>query len=94
MTEINYPVSCERWDLFEVSCLGFSGTEAPNKNPFVDYTVQGVFKHKNETLKVNGFYDGNGIYKTRFMPSFAGEYSFEISGSFSEKSRIYSCQSI
>ena len=78
--ELQFPKSCERWNVFEVSCPGYS-----DKNPFVDYIVQGVFKHKNETVKVDGFYDGEGIYKIRFMPSFTGEYSFEVFGSFSEK---------
>jgi hypothetical protein len=76
----NFPKYCERWDLFEVSCSGYD-----DKNPYVDYSIQGIFKHKNETIKTDGFYDGNGIYKVRFMPSFTGDYFFEISGSFSEK---------
>ena len=80
MSEIIFPQFCERWDCFEVSCRGNA-----DKNPFVDYAVWGVFTHKNETVKVNGFYDGDGIYKVRFMPSFMGEYSFEISGSFSKE---------
>ena len=36
-------------------------------------------------MSVNGFYDGDGVYKVRFMPSYEGRYSFRISGSFSEK---------
>ena len=80
MADISFQTSCERWGLFEVACPGFS-----DKNPFVDYSVAAVFKHKNGTVTVGGFYDGNGIYKIRFMPSFTGEYSFEVSGNFSEK---------
>ncbi|GHU86808.1 hypothetical protein FACS189476_00820 [Spirochaetia bacterium] len=80
MTGFDYTKQIERWDIFEVSCPG--KTEG---NPFTDYAIQGIFKHKNETLKLDGFYDGEGIYKARFMPSFIGEYSFEVSGSFSEK---------
>ena len=70
--------SVERWGLFEVSAPG--KTEG---NPFLDYTVRGVFRHENETVEAGGFYDGDGIYKVRFMPSFEGEYTFEISGTFS-----------
>ncbi|GHV67224.1 hypothetical protein AGMMS49928_03780 [Spirochaetia bacterium] len=80
MAGFDYTKQIERWDIFEVSCPG--KTEG---NPFTDYAIQGIFKHKNETVKLDGFYDGEGIYKARFMPSFTGEYSFEVSGSFSEK---------
>ena len=72
----------EKWGVFEVEAKG--KTEG---NPFVDYTISGVFTGKNEQVKVDGFYDGNGIYKVRFMPSFEGEYSFEVSGSFSDETQ-------
>jgi hypothetical protein len=80
MSEFGYPKQTERWDVFEAQCPGFS-----DKNPFTDYSIEGIFKSKNETVKVSGFYDGGGIYKVRFMPSFAEEYAFEITGSFSDK---------
>ena len=70
----------EKWDIFEVSASG--RTEG---NPFTDYTVKGIFRGKNETVEADGFYDGEGVYKVRFMPSFEGEYTYEISGSFSEE---------
>jgi hypothetical protein len=75
-----YTRRLERWGLFEAACPGFS-----NKNPFTDYAIQGIFRHKNETVKAGGFYDGEGLYKVRFMPSFTGEYSFEVRGSFPEE---------
>lgn len=70
----------QRWGMYEVSINGKS-----DKNPFVDYDIQGIFRGKNETVKVNGFYDGDGVYKVRFMPSFEGSYSYEIFGSFSDE---------
>lgn len=76
---MKYEKSVEKWDVFEVSCQG--KTEG---NPFVDYDIKGEFKSKNETVAVDGFYDGNGIYKVRFMPSFEEEYSFQVYGSFSK----------
>ncbi|MDR2305342.1 MAG: DUF5605 domain-containing protein [Treponema sp.] len=79
MTDFSYPARVERWGVFEVSCPGLTG-----KTPFTDYTIQGVFTGKNETLRIDGFYDGNGTYKLRFMPSFTGDYAFEVSGSFSD----------
>ena len=70
----------ERWGMYEVSAKGHS-----DKNPFVDYSIKGFFKGENETVEVDGFYDGDGIYKVRFMPSFEGEYSFELTGNFSDE---------
>ena len=35
-----------------------------------------LFAVKNEKKTVDGFYDGDGIYKVRFMPSFTDEYTF------------------
>lgn len=65
----------ERWGMFEIRIEG--KTEG---NPFTDYDIRGVFRHKNETVNATGFYDGDGIYKVRCMPSFEGEYTFEIDG--------------
>jgi hypothetical protein len=79
MMNFSYPSRLERWGLFEAVCPGFS-----DKNPFTDYAVRGTFTHKNQTVKAEGFYDGEGVYRVRFMPSFTGEYHFEIRGSFSE----------
>jgi hypothetical protein len=81
MNECKYPDIMERWDVFEFSCRGKEGG-----NPFTDYTIQGIFKSKNETITVDGFYNKDGEYRVRFMPSLAEEYHFEISGSFSDTS--------
>lgn len=77
--ELNYKTQTERWEVFEVSLTGPSWG-----NPFVEQKISGIFKGKNETVHAEGFYDGNGIYKVRFMPSFTGNYEFEIRSSFSE----------
>ncbi len=66
------------WDVFE---LEFKGCSAGN--PFTDYTIAAEFENKNEKKRVSGFYDGEGIYKVRFMPSFEGEYKYKVWGSFS-----------
>ena len=73
--QINYPATAEQWGVWEISLKG--RTEG---NPFTDYPVAGVFTSKNETKRTEGFYDGNGIYKVRFMPSFAETYTFTITG--------------
>ena len=68
MQEIGYKKQVERWDVQEIVLTGKS-----DKNPFVDYNIFGCFTGKNEKVTVDGFYDGDGIYKVRFMPSFEGE---------------------
>lgn len=70
----------ERWGVFEAAVPGRS-----DGNPFVDFTIQGVFSGRNESVTVDGFYDGEGIYRVRFMPSFEGEYIYQIRGSFSDQ---------
>ncbi len=65
--------SVERWGIFE-----FSYSARITENPFIDYHITGIFKNGNETKIINGFYDGNGIFKVRFMPESDGAYSFSI----------------
>lgn len=77
MNSLYYNKVTEKWGVFEVSCKGPS-----NGNPFVDYKLEGTFASKHETKKIEGFYDGEGIYKVRFMPSFEGEYDFLLSANF------------
>ncbi len=71
------PATCERWGLFEIAVPGPAGG-----NPFTEQSVSAVFEGASETVSVNGFYDGDGLYRIRFMPSHEGEYSFRISASF------------
>lgn len=61
----------ERWGLFETT---FSGPQSGR--PFVDVQLTADFRHRNRPLTTNGFYDGDGIYRIRFMPDLQGEWSF------------------
>ena len=76
MRRYNYEKKVEKWDVLEVTVEGHS-----DKNPFVDYEIQGIFTGKHETVTVDGFYDGEGVYKVRYMPSFVELYTFEVTGS-------------
>lgn len=80
MASLVYTHKVEKWGVFEAQIYGKS-----QGNPFTDYTITAHFSGKNESRTVDGFYDGEGIYRVRFMPSFEGEYSFRVSGSFSEE---------
>jgi len=67
----------ERWDVFEIRVSGPS-----TGNPFTEQHIEGVFQSKNETVKTDGFYDGDGEYVVRFMPSFEENYHYTLSASF------------
>ena len=77
---MKYTESVEKWGVFELSCEG----EASG-NPFCERSITATFESAHERKTVSGFYDGGGIYKLRFMPSYTGSYSFTVSGSFSSE---------
>lgn len=66
-----YPAQVERWGLFELKLHG-----PEEGNPYVEQSISAVFSGPGEKVRVQGFYDGKGLYLVRFMPSFEGEYSF------------------
>lgn len=74
-----YPTQAERWSPMEL-CL-----QGPSQgNPFMEQSVTAVFRCSNEEVTVSGFYDGDGVYRVRFMPSFQGTYSFTVTSTFSQ----------
>ena len=66
----------EKWGVLEAAVCGKS-----EGNPFLDYEITGTFSGEHETVKVDGFYDGEGVYRVRFMPSYEGKYTYIIEGS-------------
>ena len=74
---MDYLKNAERWGLFEVTDTGVS-----EGNPFIEREIWGIFTGAHEKVRVRGFYDGNGVYKVRFMPSYAGNYTFMICGNY------------
>ncbi|MBR6664490.1 MAG: DUF5060 domain-containing protein [Lachnospiraceae bacterium] len=75
-----YTKTVEKWNVFEIRTQGRT-----DGNPFADYEVWATFTGSNEQKTVRGFYDGDGEYVVRFMPSYEGTYTFEISGSYADK---------
>ena len=69
----------EQWGCLD---LAFPGRQ--DGNPFTDYAIHGVFEGEKETVAAEGFYDGDGVWRVRFMPSFPGKYRYTVSGSFGE----------
>ncbi|MBP8303292.1 MAG: DUF5060 domain-containing protein [Phycisphaerae bacterium] len=67
-------VSVEQWDLFELTLRGPStGT------PFVDVQLSAEFSLGDQTFKPQGFYDGGGTYRVRFMPNAPGRWTYTTS---------------
>ena len=63
--------SIEQWSLFEAS---FTGPH--DANPFSDVEFGAAFKQGGRSVRVTGFYDGDGVYRVRFMPEAVGEWSY------------------
>lgn len=61
----------EQYTIFE---LEFKGPSAGN--PFVDVQLSAEFRLMNRSLFCEGFYDGDGIYRIRFMPDQTGEWTY------------------
>lgn len=61
----------EKWGVFEAAFNGPSGG-----NPYLDVAFDAIFMQNSREVRVPGFYDGDGIYRIRFMPDNEGEWSF------------------
>lgn len=66
------PASVEQWGVFELALTG-----PTDGNPFTDVRVGATFSDGTRTHAVDGFYDGDGIYRIRFMPETTGAWRYE-----------------
>jgi len=62
----------EKWDFFELKLKG-----PQNGNPFKEVELKAIFRNANRERQVKGFYDGNGIYRIRFMPQDKGVWDYK-----------------
>lgn len=72
----------EKWNLYEIELEG-----PADGNPFVDVELSAVFtnvEQKEDTVEVDGFYDGAGIYRVRFMPETEGTWVYETRSNTAE----------
>src|SRR4051812_3570313 len=65
------PGSVERWGVFEAVSQG-----ADTGNPFLDVKFGATFRFGFRAIDVEGFYDGSGTYRVRFMPDSIGDWSY------------------
>ncbi len=69
----------ERWGIYEVTLNG-----PDTGNPFTDVELAAEFKQDDRTFEPDGFYDGDGVYKIRFMPDEVGEWTYITKSNRSE----------
>src|SRR3546814_16001683 len=61
----------ERWGVHE---LVFDGPA--QGNPFVDVELAATFESSGRSIRVPGFYDGEGVYRIRFSPPEEGRWTW------------------
>lgn len=67
----------EQWDVYELSF------PAPaTANPFVGVTFTAVFEKDGQRFEPEGFYDGNDIFKVRFMPNQPGAWTYHTHSNY------------
>jgi hypothetical protein len=61
----------EQWGIHEIELKG-----PADGNPFVDVELSARFSDGAQTVEVDGFYDGDGVYRVRFMPPRPGRWTW------------------
>jgi hypothetical protein len=61
----------EQWGVYEIALNG-----PTNGNPFLDVKFSARFVEGTNSVEANGFYDGDGIYRVRFMPQKQGRWYY------------------
>lgn len=65
------PQQVEQWGVFELTLPGPS-----EGNPFTDVRFGARFSDGTQSFEVEGFYDGDGLYRVRFMPNRPGRWQW------------------
>lgn len=61
----------EQWGVFDRPLPG-----PASGNPFADIELSAKFTLGNQSVNVAGFYDGQGVYRIRFMPDAPGQWNY------------------
>ena len=67
----------EQWDCFE---LAFSAPATAN--PFVGVAFSATFEKGGQRFEPEGFYDGNDVFKVRFMPNEPGVWTYRSQSNY------------
>src|SRR6266550_5505322 len=71
MTLTNNTTHVEQWGIFELTLPG-----SAEGNPYLDVELTARFAYKHRVIEVDGFYDGDGVYRIRFMPDTQGTWCY------------------
>jgi hypothetical protein len=66
------PAGVEQWGIFEIALKG-----PADANPFADVSLAAQFSQDQTRFNVAGFYDGDGVYRIRFMPPTQGLWKYQ-----------------
>ncbi|MBW4084344.1 DUF5605 domain-containing protein [Paenibacillus sp. S150] len=70
------PAVVEKWGVFEIELQTIS-----SGNPYVDVALSAEFVQGDRRITPLGFYDGDGVYRIRFMPPEVGIWTFQTHSS-------------
>ena len=65
------PADVERWGLYEIALDG-----PKTGKPFTEVSLSAEFRNGAQTVRVPGFYDGDGVYRIRFSPETEGAWQW------------------
>ena len=63
--------SATLWGRFEIVLNG-----PQEGNPYLDVTLSARFEREGQSLEIPGFYDGEGVYRIRFLPVAEGNWRY------------------
>ncbi|SFA82177.1 protein of unknown function [Cohnella sp. OV330] len=69
--DVQSPGEAEQWGVYEIELKGPS-----HGNPFTDVELAAEFKSGEKNVRMAGFYDGEGVYRIRFMPDAQGAWTY------------------
>lgn len=69
----------EQWNVFEIALEG-----PASGNAFVDVHLTAIFTCGDSSYELEGFYDGQTVYRIRFMPDRPGRWSYITSSNCAE----------
>ncbi|HEX6963327.1 MAG TPA: DUF5060 domain-containing protein, partial [Lacipirellula sp.] len=72
-------LTCEQWGRAEIVLQG-----PATGNPFADVELAATFENGDRKLKAAGFYDGDGVYRIRFMPDATGRWTYRTQSNTDE----------
>ncbi|WP_049565709.1 DUF5060 domain-containing protein [Streptomyces sp. SBT349] len=64
-------MTVERWGVFELDLDG-----PAHGNPYTDVRLSALFQYRNRVVEADGFYDGDGRHRIRFMPDREGTWHY------------------